>query len=89
MVMTMPMQEVKRRGLSALNKSLEQGPVWVISNNRPKYVVLFAEDFRRLSHDAFVRDCRDAEAEYAAGLGERTTANDLMAEVMADLDGGE
>ena len=54
MMATIPAQEVKRRGMSALNAQLKDGPVWVIANNTPKYVVLFADDFRRMRHEAFV-----------------------------------
>ena len=50
MIATMPAQVVKRRGMSALNAQLKDGPVWIIANNTPKYVVLFADDFRRMRH---------------------------------------
>ena len=42
MPVTFPAQEVKRRGMSVMNESLAHGPVWVISNNTPKYVVISA-----------------------------------------------
>ena len=67
MIATMPAQEVKRRGMSALNEQLKNGPVWVIANNTPKYVVLFADDFKRLRHEAFVDGVLESEAEYRAG----------------------
>ena len=79
MVATMPAQEVKRRGMSALNGRLKDGPVWVIANNTPKYVVLFADDFRRMCHEQFVRECRESVAEAASGRGEPTTVSGLMA----------
>ena len=75
---TMPAQEIKRRGISALNESLAQGPVWVISNNIPKYVVMFADDFKRIRHEAFVNECLQSDAEYRTGLAEPTTVEDLM-----------
>ncbi len=78
MTATVPAQEIKRRGISALNAQLKDGPVWVIANNTPKYVVLFADDFRRLRHEAFVENCLQSDAEYRAGLATSATVEDLM-----------
>ena len=78
MPVTIPAQEIKRRGMSVLNEKLASGPVWGISNNKPKYVVLFADDFRRLRHEAFVDECVRSDAEYRAGLAKPTTVDDLM-----------
>jgi len=86
MPVTIPAQEIKRRGMSVMNEKLASGPVWVISNNTPKYVVLFADDFRRMRHEAFVAETLQSKAEYRAGLGKRTTAKELMAKVMNSLD---
>ena len=76
---TMPAQVVKRRGMSALNEQLKSGPVWVISNNTPKYVVLFADDFRRMQHEAFVEECLSSDADYRAGRVRKGTVDELMA----------
>lgn len=78
MLATVPAQTIKRRGISALNQQLKDGPVWVISNNTPKYVVLLADEFRRMRHEAFVEECLQSEAEYRAGLAKRTTPEELM-----------
>lgn len=78
MIATMPAQEVKRRGMSALNAQLKDGPVWVIANNTPKYVVLFADDFRRMRHEAFVAGCLQSDAERRAGQATPTTVDALM-----------
>lgn len=83
MFATMPAQEIKRRGMSALNADLKSGPVYVISGNRPKYVVLFADDFRRMVHEAFVEKCHQAEADILAGRCQRGSVDDLMADIMA------
>lgn len=37
---TIPAQEIKRRGISAVDDLLAKGPVHVISHNRPSYVVM-------------------------------------------------
>lgn len=78
MIATVPAQEIKRRGISALNEQLKNGPVWVISNNTPKYVVLLADEFRHIRHEAFVEGCLQSEAEYKAGLATPTTVDELM-----------
>ena len=78
MPVTMPAQEIKRRGISVLNEKLSSGPVWVISNNTPKYVVMFADEFKRMRHEAFVNECLQSEAEYRAGLAKPTTVEELM-----------
>jgi len=36
-------QELKRRGISAVDKVLENGPVYVVKNNQPRYVALSTE----------------------------------------------
>lgn len=79
MIQTIPAQEIKRRGIGVLNESLVDGPVWVVSNNKPKYVVLLAEDFQRLRHEAFVKGVLESESEYRAGLGRETSVDELMA----------
>lgn len=43
-----PAQEIKRRGIAAVDEALAQGPVHIIKNNRPQYVVLTEEIYREL-----------------------------------------
>ena len=86
MFATMPAQEIKRRGMSALNADLKDGPVYVISGNKPKYVVLLAEDFKRMRHEAFVRQCNEAMAEWRAGNCKSGTVEELMADIMDGID---
>ena len=88
MIATMPAQVVKRRGMSALNEQLKDGPVWIIANNTPKYVVLFADDFKRMRHEAFVNGVLESEAEHRAGLAKTGTVEELMSDIFAD-DSGE
>ena len=46
---TIPAQEIKRRGISAVDELLHDGPVEVIKHNRPRYVVMRVEDYQRLA----------------------------------------
>jgi PHD/YefM family antitoxin component YafN of YafNO toxin-antitoxin module len=43
-----PAQEIKKRGISAVDEALKEGPVHVIKNNQPKYVVLTEKRYRDL-----------------------------------------
>jgi PHD/YefM family antitoxin component YafN of YafNO toxin-antitoxin module len=43
---TITAQEIKRRGISAVDEALRHGPVHVIQRNRPRYVILSEEDYR-------------------------------------------
>lgn len=43
-----PAQEIKRRGMAAVDEALAQGPVHIVKNNRPQYVVLTEENYREL-----------------------------------------
>lgn len=45
---TVPAQEIKRRGMAAVDDALAQGPVHVVKNNRLQYVVLTEESYREL-----------------------------------------
>lgn len=45
---TVPAQEIKRRGMAAVDDALAEGPVHVVKNNRPQYVVLTEASYREL-----------------------------------------
>jgi PHD/YefM family antitoxin component YafN of YafNO toxin-antitoxin module len=45
---SVPAHEIKRRGIAAVDEALRQGPVHIIKNNRPQYVVLTEERFQEL-----------------------------------------
>ncbi|HRH81751.1 MAG TPA: hypothetical protein PLW81_11970 [Thiobacillaceae bacterium] len=46
---TLPAQEVKRRGLAAIEELLPQGPVHILKHNRPACVVLSEAEYARLN----------------------------------------
>ena len=80
-MVAMPVQEIKRRGMSAMNEHLASGPVWVISNNVPKYVVMFGESYRQLEDELSALRVQLSEADVRAGRATRGSADDLMAEL--------
>lgn len=43
-----PAQEIKRRGVAAVDEALAEGPVHIVKNNRLQYVVLTEENYREL-----------------------------------------
>ena len=45
---TLPAQEIKRCGISAVDKALEKGPVAIIKNNIPQYIVLSQQQYETL-----------------------------------------
>ena len=79
---TMPVQEVKRRGMSVLDASLASGPVYVIKNNSPRYVVMFADAFHEMVESLADARIAAAEADIKAGRMTRGTADELMAELL-------
>ena len=46
---TIAAQEIKRRGISVVDGLLRDGPVRVIKNNRPRYVVMSDETYQRMT----------------------------------------
>ena len=60
---SIPAQDIKRRGISAVDEALRDGPVHVIKNNRPSYVVLTEAAYAELlesSHDAAKASLRES-----------------------------
>ena len=45
---TISSQEIKRRGISAVDEDLKNGPVHVIKNNKLKYVIMDQEKYSEL-----------------------------------------
>lgn len=46
---TISAQEIRRRGISAADEALKEGPVQVIKNNRLQYVILTKEQYAKLT----------------------------------------
>ena len=57
---TITAHEIKRRGISAVDEELKNGPVHVIKNNKPQYVVMDEESYSEL--------IAEQEASYTARL---------------------
>ncbi len=81
-----PAQEVKRRGIAAVDEALEQGPVHIIKNNRPQYVVLTEERYSELleaQEEAALARLKDSLKDAKAG---RVTRHDSVEALMRHMD---
>jgi PHD/YefM family antitoxin component YafN of YafNO toxin-antitoxin module len=74
-------QEVKRRGMAAVDALLDEGPVRILKNNRPRYVVLSEAEYDALLGDLAEARLAASEADLRAGRTRRGTSADLMAEL--------
>ena len=84
---TIPAREIKRRGISAVDDALEDGPVHIIKNDEPLYVVMSEAQYRALldeQYEAHVARVREALTDVEAGRVRTVTAQSLIEEY--DLD---
>ncbi len=80
---TIPAREIKRRGIGAVDEALAEGPVHVIKNDRPCYVVLNQEQYRELleaQEEAYLVRVRRGQADVEAGRVRRSTAQEIIDE---------
>lgn len=81
---TIAAQEIKRKGISAVDEALKEGPVHIIKNNEPQYVVLSEERYHELidaEDAAYAARLRSSLEDVKAGRVKRGTAKDLIREL--------
>ena len=86
---SIPARDIKRCGISAVDEALRDGPVHIIKNNRPSYVVLSEAAYAELlevSRDAARARLRESIEDLEAG---RTTRYESADALMQALDGDE
>jgi len=75
-------QDIKRKGISAVDEALKAGPVYVIRNNQPRYVVLSEARYRELieaEDEAYIARVRASLADVKAGRVRRfKSVDDLL-----------
>lgn len=84
---TIPAQEIKRRGIAAVDDLIASGDVHVIRNNRPEYVVLTEERYRELvaeAEEAYVARVKASLEDVKAGRVWRGSAAELIKELGLD-----
>ncbi|MDQ6968216.1 MAG: hypothetical protein Q9M14_05990 [Mariprofundaceae bacterium] len=78
--------EIKRRGISVVDKQIESGPVHVIKNNRPQYVVMTEDRYQNLMeemNEAWELRIKASLEEAVSGQVRRGTADDLIREIFS------
>lgn len=84
---TLPAQELKRRGLAAIDEAIAKGDVHVIRNNQPQYVVLSEARYRELlaeAEEAYVARVKASLEDVQAGRVTRGSAADLIKDLGLD-----
>ncbi|MDD2897816.1 MAG: prevent-host-death protein [Desulfuromonadaceae bacterium] len=85
---TVPAQEIKRRGIAAVDGLIAQGDVHIIRNNRPEYVVLTEERYQEMvaeAEEAYVARVKASLEDVKAGRVRKFAAAD---ELLQALDAG-
>lgn len=81
-----PAQEIKRRGISAVDEALTRGPVHIIKNNRPQYVVLTEELYADLLEIQEELALSRIQASLQDALAGRITRHDTVENLMRYLE---
>ncbi|MCX5721376.1 MAG: prevent-host-death protein [Nitrospirae bacterium] len=79
-----PATEIKRRGLSAIDKALKRGPVHVLRGKEPTYVIMAEEQYRELSEryrKSYVSRIRRSLEDLKEGRVRHVTAQTLIDEL--------
>jgi PHD/YefM family antitoxin component YafN of YafNO toxin-antitoxin module len=80
---TIPAREIKRRGIAAVDDALKNGPVHVIKNDRPSYVVMDEECYQEIlatMEEAEVARVRASLSDLDVGQARRVSAQGLIDE---------
>lgn len=86
---TIPAQDIKRRGIAAVDGLITQGDVHVIRNNRPEYVVLTEARYQELvaeAEEAYLARVKASLEDVKAGRVRKFTSADDLLQAL-DLDG--
>lgn len=78
---TIPAQEIKRRGIAAVDDLIDNGPVHIIRNNQPQYVVLSEARYQEMleaEDEAYEARVLASLEDLKAGRVTRGTAEELI-----------
>ena len=84
---TIPAREIKRRGIGAVDEALKDGPIHVVRNDRPQYVILDESHYQELleaQEEAYVARVKEALKDLKTGHIRRVTAAKLAEELESD-----
>ena len=80
---TLAASEIKRRGIGAVDSLLARGPVHIIKNNLPSYVVISEENYQLMLNDLAETRLAASDTEIKAGRVRKGTLKQLMKEIEA------
>jgi PHD/YefM family antitoxin component YafN of YafNO toxin-antitoxin module len=86
---TIAAQEIKRKGISAVDEALRKGPVHVIKNNQPQYVVITETRYRDLieaEDEAYMARIQKSLADVKAGRVRRFKSADELLKALEELE---
>lgn len=79
-----PAREIKRRGISAVDEQLKEGPVYIIRNDEPTYVVMSREQYEKFvdfeDDEPMLERLRQSVDQIESGQVEYQTAEELIKE---------
>ncbi|MFA6291969.1 MAG: hypothetical protein WC637_09325 [Victivallales bacterium] len=78
---TLSASEIKRRGIGAVDSLLAVGPVHIIKNNLPNYVVISEENYQQMLNDLAESRLAASDKDIKAGRVRKGTLKQLMAEI--------
>ncbi|MEI2690942.1 MAG: prevent-host-death protein [Anaerolineae bacterium] len=84
MLNTIPAQEIKRRGIAAVDDLIVKGPVHVIRNNKPEYVIMSQQryaDLLEAETEGYEARVLASLEDWRAGRVWRGTAEELIAQL--------
>ena len=82
-------QDIKRKGISAVDEALKEGAVHVIKNNQPQYVVLSEDRYRELieaEDEAYIARVRASLEDVKAGRVRRFKSVDELLKALDEVD---
>lgn len=78
---TISVSEIKRRGISAVDDLLENGPVHVIRNNTPDYVILSEESYKMMIEDLVSARLEASDGDIRNGRVKSGTLDELIQDI--------
>lgn len=78
---TIASSEIKRRGIGAVDELLGNGPVHVIRNNTPNYVILTEESYKMIIDDLVLARLEASDKDIQEGRVKSGTIDELMKEI--------
>ena len=86
---TLPAQEIKRRGMAAVDELLASGDVHIVRNNQPQYVVLSEARYRELieaQEEAYTARVRASLEDLNAGRVQRFASSQELLDALESED---